>query len=82
VDAARGAVSKGAGDRALELLRQYQDRYPAGSFHPEVAALRVDALMKLGRSAEARAAAERFVAEFGRGPLADRVLRVAGLAQP
>lgn len=82
VDAARTAVSKGAGDRALELLRQYQDQYPSGSFRPEVAALRVDALVKLGRRAEAQSAAKRFVAEFGAGPLADRVLRVAGLARP
>lgn len=82
VDSARTAVASNAGDRALELLRQYQDMYPSGSFRPEAAALRVDALMKLGRSAEARSAAKRFVSEFGPGPLADRVLRVAGLTRP
>jgi hypothetical protein len=82
VDSARTAVANNAGDRAIELLRQYQDRYPMGSFRPEVAVLRVDALMKLGRTVEARSAAKRFVAEFGPGPLADRVLRVAGLTRP
>jgi hypothetical protein len=82
VDAARAALVAGAGERALELLRHYQDRYPAGSFRPEAAALKVEALTKLGRNAEARVLAERFVAEYGKIPLADRVARVAGLARP
>jgi outer membrane protein assembly factor BamD (BamD/ComL family) len=82
VDAARAALVAGAGERALELLRHYQDRYPAGSFRPEAAALKVEALTKLGRNAEARVLAERFVAEYGKSPLADRVARVAGLARP
>jgi hypothetical protein len=82
LDATRMAVSTGAGERALELLRQYKDRYPSGSFRPEAAALRVDALARLGRRAEARAEAEHFLAEFGKGPLGDRVARVAGLDRP
>ncbi len=82
VDAARAALAAGAGERALELLRRYQDRYPAGSFRPEAAALEVEALTKLGRHAEASVLAKRFVAEYGKSPLADRVARVAGLAQP
>jgi hypothetical protein len=79
VDAARAALSAGAADRALELLRQYQTKYPAGSFRPEAAALRIEALAKLGRGAEARALAERFVAEHAGSPLADRVARITGL---
>jgi hypothetical protein len=82
VDAARAALAAGAADRALELLRQYQTKYPAGSFRPEAGALRIEALAALGRSAEARALAERFVAEHRGSPLADRVARVVGLATP
>jgi len=82
IDFARAAVSGGAGARALEILRRYQERYPAGSFRPEAAAIKIEALMKLGRESEARALAERFVAEHRGSLLARRVAEVAGLAQP
>ena len=82
IDSARAAVSDGAGARALEILRRYQERYPAGSFRPEAAAIKIEALMKLGRESEARALAERFVAEHRGSLLARRVAEVAGLAQP
>ncbi len=82
VDAARDAVSSGAADRALAILRQYEDRYPAGVFRPEAAVLKIEALAELGRGAEARTLAERFVAEYGEGSLTDRVRHVAGLAHP
>ncbi len=77
IDAARAAVSASSGDRALDLLRQYQDKYPAGTFRPEAAALKVEALVKLGRISEARALAQRFVADYGESPQSDRVLRIA-----
>jgi hypothetical protein len=82
IDAARAAVAAGAGNRGLGLVRQYQSKYPRGSFRPEAAALKIEALTKLGRSAEARALAEGFAAEYGGGPLADRVSRLGGRAQP
>ncbi len=82
VDAARDAVASGAADKALGLLRLYQDKYPGGVFRPEAAALRIEALARLGRSAEAHALANRFVAEYGDGPLTDRVRRVAGATSP
>lgn len=78
VDAASAAVSAGAGERALSVLREYQRKYPTGSFRPEVSALRIEALVLVGRRDEARALAERFVTQY-KGPLADRVARVAGL---
>jgi len=81
IDGARQAVKAGEGDRALEILRRYHDKYPAGSFRPEAAALRIEALAQLGRRAEARALAERFIAEHGGSPLADRVARITGLGR-
>jgi hypothetical protein len=82
IDAARAAMFSGASRRALEILRRYQDRYPAGSFRPEAIAIKVEALMKLGREIEAHALAERFVAEHRGTLLARRVADVAGLTAP
>ena len=82
VDSARAAMFAGASRRALEILRRYQDKYPTGSFRPEATAIKVEALMKLGREAEARALAERFVAEHRGTLLARRVADIAGLAAP
>ena len=65
LDGARSAVSAGDGQRALEIVRRYQDRYPAGTFRPEATAIRVEALMQLGRTAEAQELAERFIARTG-----------------
>ena len=81
VDAARVAIVSGTSARALEILRRYQDKYPRGSFRPEATALKVEALAKLGRSVEARALAERFVAEHRGTVLASRVARLAGLGK-
>jgi outer membrane protein assembly factor BamD (BamD/ComL family) len=82
VDAARGALASGSSNRALELLRQYQRKYPSGSFRPEVAALKIEALQKLGRTTEARALAERFIAENRGSPLAERVARMTRSEKP
>ena len=79
LDAARTAIAARAGARALALLRRYEHRYPTGSFRPEAAALRVEALVQLGRDGEARALAERFVAEHRDSLLSERVAAMAGL---
>ncbi len=79
IDAAGSAVSSGPANRALGLVRQYQSKYPTGSFGPEATALKIEALTKLGRTAEARSAAERFVIQHRGTPIADRVARLAGL---
>jgi hypothetical protein len=79
IDEARSAISSGSAGRAIQLVRQYQSKYPSGSFGPEAIALRIEALTKLGRTAEARSAAERFVAQHRGSPLADRVARLTGL---
>jgi hypothetical protein len=81
IDAARDAVSAGAGNQALQLIRQYQTSYPAGSFQPEASAIRIEALIKLGRNAEAKALAERFVTRHKGSPLAERVARLSGITR-
>jgi outer membrane protein assembly factor BamD (BamD/ComL family) len=82
LDSAREAVSAGGGRRALEILRRYQDRYPTGSFRPEATAIKIEALLKLGRETEAHAMAEQFVAEHRGSLLSRRVAEIAGLPQP
>ena len=82
VDSARSALSAGKAERALSAVSDYQSQYPNGAFRPEVAAVKIEALVKMGRTAEARAAAERFVVAYGPGPLADRVARLARIAEP
>jgi hypothetical protein len=82
LDAARAALAAGSAERALVNLEQYQRRYPAGSFRPEATALRIEGLVKLGRTGEARALADRFLADHRGGPLADRVAREVGVAPP
>jgi outer membrane protein assembly factor BamD (BamD/ComL family) len=82
VDAARAALASGGAARALASVRDYQAEYPNGTFRPEVAAIKIEALVKLNRTAEARALAERFASNYGPGPLADRVARLVGTAQP
>ena len=82
VDAARSALAAGSAQRALSIVREYQHDYPTGTFRPEVSAVKIEALVKMGRTAEARTLAERFVVAYGPGPLADRVARLAHIAEP
>lgn len=82
IDTARVALAMGDTGRTLTAVRQYQTRYPKGAFRPEAAAIKIEALLKLGRVDEARALAQRFLAAHGPGPLADRVARLAGLERP
>lgn len=80
IDAARAAVASGAGARALELVRQYQGRHASGSFSPEAAALKIEALTQVGRTSEARAQAEKFVRDHRGTALAKRVAQLTGIS--
>lgn len=82
VDAARSALAGGNAGEALALVRKYQSQYPSGAFRPEAAAIKIESLVKLGRTGEARGLAERFASTYGSGPLAERVAHVAGLTEP
>jgi hypothetical protein len=82
IDTARAAVAERSDGRALEILRRYQEKYPAGLFRPEATALKIEALVHLGRDDEARALAQRFVAEHRGTLLGARVAEIAGLAKP
>jgi len=79
LDGARAALAASSPDRALENVRRYERRYPTGTFAPEAIAVKVEALMRLGRAEEARRLAARFVAEHRGDLLADRIAALAGL---
>jgi outer membrane protein assembly factor BamD (BamD/ComL family) len=78
---AHGALQSGDAARALALLDKQSATYAQGELRQERAAARIMALCKLGRGAEARAAAESFLRENPRSPLTDRV-RAACPANP
>jgi hypothetical protein len=80
VDAAHRALAGGDATGALALARKYSATYPKGTFRPEAAAIRIEALVKLGRTAEARALADKFATNYGQGPLADRMAALVGPA--
>jgi len=71
---AQRELQAGHADRALALLREHEQRYAAGTLIEEREAARVLALCRLGRTDEARAAAERFAVRFPRSPHRARVL--------
>lgn len=79
VDGARAALTARSPDRALEIVRRYEGRYPSGTFTPEATAVKVEALMRLGRREEARKLAARFVAEHRDALIADRIAALAGV---
>ena len=78
LDRARAALSSGAPRRALEVLEQYDQRYPRGRFAPESVVLRVEALAAAGETQAARALGQQFLAQHPTNPLAGRVAKIVG----
>ncbi|MDI1432969.1 hypothetical protein [Polyangium sorediatum] len=71
--AVHGAMKEGDPEQALRLLDETSAGAEGQSLRAERTAARVLALCKLGRVAEARAEAARFLSESPGSPLADRV---------
>lgn len=79
VDDARAAFVDGRHDLTLGRIASYRQTFPSGRFVAEIDALEVQALAALGRRAEARAKAARYLAEHPRSPYAQRVRAAAAL---
>lgn len=60
LDRAKRALARGAPDDALEAIAEHARRFPRGALSEEREALRVQALVRAGRYAEARARADEF----------------------
>ena len=70
---AQAATNRGHGDRALQLLEQYERKFGSGALAEEHAAARVFALCAAGNPAAARAEAAQFLQRWPRSPQAGRV---------
>lgn len=73
LDAARSALSRGDGAGALGLLDAYGREHPRGRLQLEAEVLRIDALAKSGRTAEAKEHARLFLQRHPNSVLATRV---------
>ena len=81
LDTARAALSAGNGRGALDIVRRYEAKYTSGSFRPEATAIKIEALLNVGREGEARNLARRFVADQRGTLLARRVAERVGLTE-
>jgi hypothetical protein len=64
LDIARTALGRGDGANALEAADRHTRDFPHGQLTEEREAIAIQALVKLGRTAEARARADRFRARY------------------
>jgi Tetratricopeptide repeat len=64
IDRARAALAAGQAAQALAVLDDYERRFPQRGFAPEALYLRMEALSALGKTEEAREAAERLLASY------------------
>jgi hypothetical protein len=76
VDRARSALASGRAAETLAALDEYDARFGGRRFAPEALYLRMQALLSLGRKAEARSVAERLVRGFPKSPHTARARRV------
>jgi outer membrane protein assembly factor BamD (BamD/ComL family) len=70
---AQRAVGQGDYSAALKAIARHRRRFPRGVLAEEREALRVKALRGLGRTAEARGAADSFRRRFPHSALSDTV---------
>jgi hypothetical protein len=82
VDRARSALAGGRAMESLAALDEYEARFGGRKFAPEALYLRMQALLSLGRRAEARSAAERLVRVFPKSPHTARARRVLSETNP
>lgn len=82
VDRARGALARGDAAAALKALDEYDLRFSPRKFAPEALYLRMESLLRLGRSDEARSVAQSLVNAYPTSPHAARARQVLAQAIP
>jgi hypothetical protein len=70
---ARRALASGQASSALGLVEAYERRFAHPALGPEATVLRIESLIALGRTTEARGLASRLLAEQPNTPYAQRV---------
>ena len=78
VDHARSQLAAGQAAQTLATLQNYEQQFPAARLLPEVLFLRLEAGERLGRTAEARTAAQRLVDGFPQSPHASSARKLLG----
>ncbi|QDF02075.1 hypothetical protein [Myxococcus xanthus] len=79
IDDAHRALQRGAAEEALSLLRGHASRFQAGTLAQEREVLAIEALVLLGRRAEAQQRAEDFQAKH---PTSSHLVRLQKLLRP
>ncbi|MFO0737447.1 MAG: hypothetical protein U0270_16265 [Labilithrix sp.] len=74
LDAVRASMSAGDASGALAALDAYDRSFPRGTLQQEAVLLRIDALMRAGRTDEARKLGHAFLAEHPSTPHRKRIL--------
>ncbi len=82
LDRARSALAAGNAARALELVNDYEARFPEGSFVEEAEVLRVEAMLRAGDNAGATRVGTRFLSAHPASAHAARVRTLLGSAPP
>ncbi|MFO0565439.1 MAG: hypothetical protein U0263_07240 [Polyangiaceae bacterium] len=82
LDGAREALRRNSPGEALSKLDGYAHEFPRGRMGAEAFVVRLDALVRSGRSAEARALAERHLATNPASPHAAKIRKLTGLGAP
>jgi TolA-binding protein len=80
LDRARAALDQGDAPRAGRLVDEYEAAYPAGEFRQEADVLRIEALVREGKSEDAARAGRRFLATYPQSPHDARVRSLLGYA--
>ena len=75
VGSARSALRAGNAAYALQLVESAASRFPLGTLIQEREALRIEALVALGRTAEATTRARAFAAAYPKSPHLGRVMK-------
>jgi hypothetical protein len=82
LDRARQALGGGDANGALASLDRFAREFPRGRLSAEAFVVRLQALTRAGRTAEARALAERHLAAHPTSPHAQRIREITGLGAP
>jgi len=80
--AVRQALDANDGAKALALLDKHDKDFPDGILAPDARMLRVEALAAAGKSADAVAAADAFLADFPHHPEAARIRGIRDRLKP
>jgi TolA-binding protein len=78
LDSARSALKAGSPGRAIALLDQYARTYPRGKLTQEATLLRVEALVRSGKQAQAVSLARRFRTAHPSSPYTQRLESIVG----